>query len=211
MTTNDKQPHWEKVYTLKGEGEVSWFQETPAPSLELLERLGIRPAAAIIDVGGGTSRFVDCLLARGFENITVLDLSEAALAVARARLGNAGETVKWIVADATKWHPRQAYDLWHDRAAFHFLTHEQDQQAYIQRLKHSLRRGGHAIIGTFAVDGPETCSGLPVVRHSATSLSTLLGDDFVLVDSRHHEHVTPWKSVQRFQFGTFRYRINREL
>ena len=148
----------------------------------------------MIDVGGGASRFVDCLLARGFENITVLDLSEAALAAARMRLGQTGQKVKWIVADATKWDPPEAYDFWHDRAAFHFLTHEQDQQAYIQRLKQSLRRAG-TLIGSFALDGPEHGSGLPVARHSAASLSSLLGEDFVLTDSRRHEHVTPWKSV----------------
>ena len=205
MTADDKQTHWENVYTIKAEGEVSWFQETPSPSLELLERIGVTPAAAIIDVGGGASRFVDGLLAQGFETITVLDLSAAALAAARIRLGKTGATVKWIVADATKWHPLEAYDIWHDRAAFHFLTHQRDQQAYTQRLKQSLRRGGHVIIGTFAPDGPETCSGLPIARHSAESLSALLGDDVVLVDSRRHEHTTPWKSVQKFQFSTFRH------
>ncbi|WP_325399140.1 class I SAM-dependent methyltransferase [Acidocella sp.] len=205
QVTPSKQTHWENVYTAKGEDEVSWFQETPAPSLELLERVGVKPAAALIDVGGGASRLVDCLLARGFGNITVLDLSAAALAAARMRLGRTGDKVKWIVADAAEWRSDETYDLWHDRAAFHFLTQAQDQQAYIRRLKQSLRRGGHVIIGTFAPDGPATCSGLPVARHNAESLSTLLGDDFVLADTRRHEHTTPWKSVQKFQFSTFHY------
>jgi hypothetical protein len=120
------------------------------------------------------------------------------------RLGDTGDKVKWTVADATEWNPPEAYDVWHDRAAFHFLTHERDQKAYIQRLKTSLRRGGHVIIGTFALDGPEKCSGLTVARHSAGSLSILLGDDFVLVDSRRHEHATPWQVIQKFQFSTFR-------
>lgn len=202
--TNDRKSHWENVYTTKGETEVSWFQATPAPSLELLELVGAKPAAAIIDVGGGASRFVDSLLTQGFENLTVLDLSATALAAARIRLGDTGGKVKWIVADATEWHSPETYDVWHDRAAFHFLTREGDQKAYIQRLKKSLRRGGHTIIGTFALDGPEKCSGLPVARHSSGSLSTLLGDDFILIDSRCHEHTTPWQVVQKFQFSTFR-------
>jgi len=204
MTTTDRKAHWENVYTTKGEAEVSWFQETPVPSLELLELVGAQPSSAIIDIGGGASRLVDCLLAQGFENITVLDLSATALASARARLGDKGGKVKWIAADATEWQPPENYDVWHDRAAFHFLTCEEEQNAYIQRLKQALRRGGHAIIGTFAPDGPEKCSGLPVARHNAESLSAILGADFVLVDSRRHEHATPWQAVQKFQFSTFR-------
>jgi SAM-dependent methyltransferase len=204
MTTTDRKAHWENIYTTKGEAEVSWFQESPVPSLELLELVGARPSSAIIDIGGGASRLVDCLLARGFENITVLDLSATALASARARLADRGGKVKWIAADATQWRPPENYDVWHDRAAFHFLTREEEQNAYIQRLRQALRRGGHVIIGTFAPDGPEKCSGLPVARHNAESLSAILGAGFVLVDSRRHEHATPWQAVQKFQFSTFR-------
>jgi SAM-dependent methyltransferase len=204
MTTTDRKAHWENVYAAKGEAEVSWFQATPVPSLELLELVGAQPSSAIIDIGGGASRLVDCLLARGFENVTVLDLSATALASARARLGDKGDKVKWITADATQWRPPENYDVWHDRATFHFLTREEEQSAYIQRLRQALRRGGHAIIGTFAPDGPEKCSGLPVARHDAESLSAILGADFVLVDSRRHEHATPWQAVQKFQFSTFR-------
>jgi trans-aconitate methyltransferase len=183
---------------------VSWFQESPVPSLELLELVGARPSSAIIDIGGGASRLVNCLLARGFENITVLDLSATALASARARLASKGGKVKWIAADATQWRPLENYDVWHDRAAFQFLTREEEQNAYFQRLRQALRRGGHVIIGTFAPDGPEKCSGLPVARHNAESLSAILGAGFVLVDSRRHEHATPWQAVQKFQFSTFR-------
>ncbi|MGC1859696.1 MAG: class I SAM-dependent methyltransferase [Methylocystis sp.] len=204
MTTTDRKAHWENIYTTKGEAEVSWFQESPVPSLELLELVGAQPSSAIIDIGGGASRLVDCLLARGFENITVLDLSATALASARARLADRGGKVKWIAADATQWRPPENYDVWHDRAAFHFLTREEEQNAYIQRLRQALRRGGHVIIGTFAPDGPEKCSGLPVARHNAESLSAILGAGFVLVDSRRHEHATPWQAVQKFQFSTFR-------
>ena len=204
MTTSDLQAHWENIYTTKGEAELSWFQETPAPSLELLELVGAQPSSAIIDIGGGASRLVDSLLAQGFENITVLDLSAAALTSARARLGANGDKVKWIEAEITEWQPLESYDVWHDRAAFHFLTSDYEQSAYVQRLKQALRRGGHVIIGTFAPDGPEKCSGLPVARHNAGSLSAILGADFILVDSRRHEHATPWHALQKYQFSTFR-------
>jgi SAM-dependent methyltransferase len=202
--TSERQAHWENVYSTKGETEVSWFQETPAVSLELLALVGAKLADAIIDVGGGASRLVDSLLSGGFEHVTVLDLSAAALETARQRLGSQGSEVTWIAADATTWDPqRNAYKVWHDRAAFHFLTNEQEQNAYLARLKAGLMIGGHAIIGTFALDGPEKCSGLPVARHSSDSLSPLLGPAFALVDSRRHEHATPWGSTQKFQFSTF--------
>jgi SAM-dependent methyltransferase len=204
MTTTDRQAHWENIYATKRESEVSWFEETPAQSLELLELVGAQPASTIIDIGGGASRLVDNLLAKGFQNVTVLDLSSAALDAARARLGGKADAVKWIVADATAWRPTETYDIWHDRAAFHFLTSTKEQRAYVQRLKQALKPGGHLIIGTFALDGPERCSGLPVARHSAESLSALLGADFALVDSRRHQHETPWHAVQKFQFSAFR-------
>jgi SAM-dependent methyltransferase len=211
MTPTDRQAHWENIYTTKGEAEVSWFEETSTESLRLLQLVGAQPSSAIIDVGGGTSRLVDNLLAKGFENLTVLDLSAAALTSACARLGAKSEAVKWIVADATEWLPTDTYDVWHDRAAFHFLTSEREQRAYIKRLKQALKRGGHLIVGTFALDGPEKCSGLPVARHSAESLSALLAPDFDLIDSRRHEHITPWQAVQKFQFSTFRYNLRNTI
>lgn len=204
MTNACRQAHWENIYANKRESEVSWFEEVPTESLQLLQLVGAQPASAIIDIGGGASRLVDNLLAKRFENVTVLDISAAALNSARARLGDKADAAKWIVADATEWRPAETYDIWHDRAAFHFLTSEKEQRAYIQRLKQALKRGGHAIIGTFAPDGPEKCSGLPVARHSAESLSALLGADFALVDSRRHEHATPWHATQKFQFSAFK-------
>ena len=201
--TTEQQAHWENVYSTKGEAEVSWFQEVPEPSLDLLALVGATGDSAIIDIGGGASRLVDALLAEGFKDISVLDLSAEALNVAHARLGDTGNRVKWIVADATEWEPQQQYDVWHDRAAFHFLNGEQQQRAYIARMKRSLRIGGHVIMGTFALDGPEKCSGLPVTRHNAESLSMLLGEGFSLIDSSRHEHTTPWEAVQKFQFSTF--------
>lgn len=201
-----RQAHWNDVYGRTAETEVSWFQETPAPSLALLELIGARPTDAIIDVGGGASRLVDHLLDHGFGKIAVLDLSEAALTAARNRLGDRGGSVRWIVADVTTWQPAEPYDVWHDRAALHFLTDPADQAAYAARLRTALRIGGHAIIGTFAPDGPERCSGLSVVRHDANSLSALLGPGFALIDARRHEHATPRGGVQKFQFSTFRRR-----
>jgi trans-aconitate methyltransferase len=202
--TTAPQSHWNAVYNTKSEAEVSWFQETPSPSLDLLALAGAHPNSAIIDVGGGASRLVDALVAKGFSDVSVLDLSREALNVASARLGDAGQGAKWIVADATEWTPPQSYDIWHDRAAFHFLNEVLQQRAYVARVMRSLRVGGHIIIGTFAPDGPERCSGLPVTRHSSESLQHVLGPGFVLVDNRLHEHVTPWDSKQSFQFSTFR-------
>jgi 2-polyprenyl-3-methyl-5-hydroxy-6-metoxy-1,4-benzoquinol methylase len=204
MNSASRSAHWETVYTTKGENEVSWFQENPAPSLDLIAMARLNPDAAIIDIGGGASRLVDGLLAQGFQNVTVLDLSEAALSVAKARLGDQAKHVQWVVADVTTWEPPQTYDLWHDRAAFHFLTDGFARSAYADRLKKALNRPGHVIIGTFAPDGPERCSGLPVARHDAASLAATLGAEFKLLDTRRHEHVTPWGSTQRFQFSTFR-------
>jgi len=202
--TDDRKLHWENVYSTKGETDVSWFQESPAPSLELIHLVKAKQSDAIVDVGGGASRLVDSLLAEGFSDLTALDLSAAALDTARKRLGAKGEEVKWIVGDATLWEPPQTYDVWHDRAAFHFLTDATQQAAYMERLKRALKTEGHLIMGTFALDGPEKCSGLPVARHSSDSLAELLGPGFELVDSRRHNHSTPWGSVQRFQFSTFK-------
>src|SRR6266478_1511051 len=205
MSDLSRQHHWEKVYTTKGESEVSWFQETPALSLELIELVGAMQNSAIIDIGGGASRLVDNLVSRGFEDVTVLDLSAAALASARSRIGDIANRVTWITADVTIWEPSRTYDVWHDRAAFHFLTERNDQAAYVARLRRALRVGGHAIIGTFALDGPERCSGLMVSRYDAKTLAATLGEGFELIDTLRHEHTTPWGVTQRFQFSTFRH------
>ena len=204
MEDASRQAHWENVYTTKGENEVSWFQQSPAPSLELIVQAGAARRSAIIDIGGGASRLVDHLVEQGFEDVTVLDLSGAALAAARSRLGVRAERVSWIVADATTFEPVKAYDIWHDRAAFHFLTDVSDRAAYIDRLGRALKIGGHAIIATFALDGPEKCSGLPVARYDSASLEQTLGTMFKLVHTQRHEHATPWDSRQIFQFSIFR-------
>jgi len=199
----DRQAHWQQVYETKATDAVSWYQPVPQPSADLLQLAGAAPESGIIDIGGGASTLVDWLLDNGFRDVTVLDLSDAALAAARARLGDAASGVSWIAADVTRWRPARLYDVWHDRAAFHFLTDPVDRAAYLDRLRIALRAGGHAIIGTFAPDGPEKCSGLPVERYDAKRLAATLGGGFRLVDSCRHDHVTPWGSVQRFHFGTF--------
>jgi SAM-dependent methyltransferase len=205
MENDGRQAHWEKVYTSKSENEVSWFQESPAPSLALIAQVGAAPSAAIIDIGGGASRLVDELLDRRFHDVTVLDLSAAALEAAKARLGERANQAHWLVADATTWDPSRMYDVWHDRAAFHFLTEERDRAAYIATLKQSLKIGGHAIIATFALDGPEKCSGLPVMRYDAARLGQTLGPGFKLLQSHGNDHATPWGSHQQFQFSVFQH------
>ena len=204
MCNIERHAHWENVYQTKGERDLSWFQESPSISLDLIRSTGMKPGAAIIDIGGGASRLVDALLDEGFEAITVLDLSEKALATSKARLGARSAKVKWVAADVTTWEPSQTYDVWHDRAAFHFLTDPKDRAAYATQLLRAVRPGGHVIIGTFAPAGPERCSGLPVVRHDANSLSVILGPSFDLLESRNHAHQTPTGTIQRFQFSRFR-------
>jgi SAM-dependent methyltransferase len=204
MNDASRQAHWQNVYRSKAENEVSWFQAIPAPSLELIDFCRTAGDAAIVDIGGGASRLVDELLARGFSNLTVLDLSEAALAAVKARLGDKAAAVQWIVADITEWAPTRLFDIWHDRAAFHFLTDPGDRAAYIACLDKAIKPGGSVIIGTFAPDGPEKCSGLPVHRYDDAGLAEVLGSGFELLQTRRHEHATPWGAIQRFQFSLFR-------
>jgi SAM-dependent methyltransferase len=200
---NDRRVHWDHVYGTKPLDEVSWYQAHPRRSLELIERTGKGPAASVIDIGAGASGLVDALLAAGFADLAVLDISAEALARTQARLGDSAEKVSWICADITSWRPSRTFDIWHDRAVFHFLASEEDRAGYRAALGASLGAGGQAIIGTFASDGPERCSGLPVVRYEPESLAAELGDGFQLVESLHEEHLTPSRKVQRFQFSRF--------
>ena len=207
MSDFGRQAHWDDVYTTKDEKAVSWFQERPDISVDLIQATGVDANASIIDVGGGASRLVDVLIGQGFKAVTVLDLSEKALATSKARLDAKGAHVQWLVADITTWEPSQTYDVWHDRAVLHFLTDPKDRAAYAERVLRAVRPGGHVIIGTFALDGPERCSGLPVIRHDAASLGKILGPLFELVESKQHDHHTPAGAIQRFQFSRFR-RLN---
>jgi 2-polyprenyl-3-methyl-5-hydroxy-6-metoxy-1,4-benzoquinol methylase len=204
VDTLQRQDHWQTVFRSKGERDVSWFQERPDISLEMIAATGVGRDAAIVDIGGGASRLVDALVAEGFSHVSVLDISETALATVRARLGGPAANVQWIVADVTRWQPAQRYDVWHDRAAFHFLTAAEDRAAYAECVRQAVRPGGHVIIATFALDGPERCSGLPVMRHDAASIGAVLGPAFAPIDSRPHDHRTPGGAVQRFQFSRFR-------
>jgi len=204
MNASDRQSHWQTVYLTKHEQQVSWSQADPQPSLRLIESVAAGRDAAIVDVGGGASRLVDALLASGFHDVTVLDLSDAALANARQRVGAAGDAVRWIAGDVTTWQLQRAFGVWHDRAAFHFLVEEGDRTAYLDRLHRGVRAGGHAVIGTFALDGPEQCSGLPVQRYDPATLSRTIGPGFELIAGDAHRHATPWGAPQSFQFSVLR-------
>jgi ubiquinone/menaquinone biosynthesis C-methylase UbiE len=191
--------HWEKVYQTKQPDAVSWFQEHATRSLELIRSVGTSSDANIIDVGGGASTLVDDLLGSGFKNVSVLDLSASALEVARQRLGATGDGVTWIAGDiCTVSLPDQAYDIWHDRAVFHFLINPVYRAAYVQQVMRSVKPGGHVIVATFAPDGPEQCSGLPVARYAPGELHQEFGPAFELLEHMSEEHKTPWGSVQHF-------------
>ncbi|MGN7736019.1 class I SAM-dependent methyltransferase [Ensifer sp. 22564] len=201
MQDETRRAHWDKAYQSKGEAGVSWFEDAPAVSLDLIRRHVTIATASLIDVGGGASRLVDALLDEGMKSVTVLDLSPAALDAARARLGLRADAAHWVAADVTAWRPDRTYDIWHDRAAFHFLTDPDDRAAYIERLTAAVAPGGYAVIATFAPDGPERCSGLPVVRYDPAALAEVIGPSFRLVEHVKHQHTTPWNSTQAFQFS----------
>jgi ubiquinone/menaquinone biosynthesis C-methylase UbiE len=193
--------HWDRVYETKGSSTVSWYQPHLERSLELIGRAGLRPDARIIDIGGGASTLVDDLLDRGFGNITVVDLSERALALSRERLGAKGEGVTWLAGDITQVElPCEAYDLWHDRAVFHFLGDEASRAAYVTRVCASVKRGGHVVLATFGPKGPEQCSGLPVTRYSPAALHAAFGAPFELEAHFEEQHQTPWGALQEFVY-----------
>ena len=199
--SRDSQSHWDTVYRTKAPEAVSWYRAHLERSLDLIGRVAPDLAASIIDVGGGESTLVDDLLARGYRNITVLDLSSTAVEVARKRLGNLAQQVTWSVADITRVAlPDRHYDVWHDRAVFHFLTEEGERQAYVRRVMQSVKRGGHVIVATFGPEGPEKCSGLDVVRYDADSLHGEFGGQFRLVESATELHQTPFGTTQQFLY-----------
>ncbi|PTQ76796.1 methyltransferase family protein [Nitrosomonas oligotropha] len=197
----DNKRHWEQVYTTKASDSVSWFQEHADQSLRLIHNTRLGKDAAIIDVGGGASRLVDDLVAEGYTDLTVFDLSSTALAVARQRLGKHADIVHWIEGDITRTKfPMNRFDIWHDRAVFHFLTDPADRHAYVERVLSSVRPGGHVIVATFAEDGPEKCSGLPVMRYQPEALHAIFGDTFQLVEHEKEAHHTPFGTVQQFVY-----------
>ena len=195
------QNHWERIYGTKAPEAVSWYRPHLEISLKLIERSAPDFSASIIDVGGGESSLVDDLLARGYKNVTVLDVSQTAIVVSKKRLGTASARVTWLVADISKAElaPR-AYDVWHDRAVFHFLTAVDERVAYVRQVAHAVKPGGHVIVSTFGPEGPTKCSGLDVVRYDAESLHNEFGVHFNLLDHSEELHRTPSGTVQQFLY-----------
>jgi len=197
----NSQTHWERIYAEKASDAVSWYRPHLETSLALIEQISPDRSASIIDVGGGESTLVDDLLARGYENITILDISQTAIDANRKRLGIESERVKWLTADICKIElDPSAYDVWHDRAVFHFLTAARDRTAYVGQVARAVKRGGHVIVSTFGPEGPMKCSGLDVVRYDAQSLHKEFGINFRLVESSKELHQTPFGTVQQFLY-----------
>ncbi len=201
MTNEDRKAHWERVYESRRPDQLSWYQPAPTLSLELIRATGAPRTSPILDVGGGASTLVDHLVAEGYSDVSVLDISSAALNQARARLGNAATKVKWIEADILDFKPERPVRVWHDRAVFHFLTDAKDRSRYLETLRSSLNRGGHLILATFGPEGPARCSGLPVQRYGESELSALLGSDLCLKRKQMEKHKTPSGGNQEFFHG----------
>ena len=200
----DLKSHWEKVYKIKKPTEVSWFQPHLAQSLEMILRMGLDCSAEVIDVGGGASTLVDDLLSRGYKHMTVLDISQEALNASKHRLGVQMKNVTWIEGDITKLDlPQNHYDLWHDRAVFHFLTRADDRYRYVDMLNKTLKTGGHVIMATFGPQGPTHCGGLDVARYSPEGLLAELGQNFRLVESLEEDHKTSGGTLQKFNYCHF--------
>ncbi|MCC5812451.1 MAG: class I SAM-dependent methyltransferase [Ectothiorhodospiraceae bacterium] len=200
----ERKSHWEEVYRSKDPEEVSWYQPHSERSLELIRKVVPDREVAILDVGGGASTLVDDLLSAGYQNVAVLDLSGAALEKAQERLGSAARGVRWLEADVLEVGlPEGSLDVWHDRAVFHFLTSGQDQQRYVEQVRHALKPHGHVVISTFAEDGPSRCSGLEVQRYSPESLQAVFGAGFQLVLSSRELHITPAGREQAFTYCVF--------
>ena len=198
--------HWERKYAAGPEGSLSWYQRHASRSLAYITAAA-GWASPIIDIGGGASTLVDDLLERGYANVSVLDIADAGLAKARDRLGAQASRVSWIVADVRGWTPPRSYDVWHDRAVFHFLTEAEDRDAYVGALKAGTKPGASVIMATFAPDGPQQCSNLPVRRYSSEALAEVLGSSFTLTDQSSESHTTPAGAEQRFAYSVFRRNI----
>lgn len=195
--------HWNHVYQTNASDDVSWFQIRPATSLKFIEACGVGKSDGIIDVGGGASVLVDFLLDAGYTQLAVLDISAAALDHAKGRLGARADAVDWFAADVTAFVPTRQFGLWHDRAVFHFLTDKADRLQYMETMKRTLTPEGHAVIATFAITGPEKCSGLAVTRYDGPAICAELGAEFQLLEQVNETHVTPWKTEQRFSYFRF--------
>ena len=198
-----RKEHWERIYKKKSPVEVSWYQEEPTISLSLVIKLLLGRDESIIDIGGGASTLVDCLLEEGFKNITILDLSSNALSRAKQRLGDKAALVNWKVEDITMYVPNHDYSLWHDRAVFHFLTEKNDREKYKRVLEESVREGGYVIIAAFAIGGPTKCSGLDIVQYDAEKLQKEIGTSFNLFEEKSEVHITPAGKEQLFGYYVF--------
>jgi SAM-dependent methyltransferase len=194
--------HWETIYASRAPDQVSWFQRSPEVSLSLVREAEIGTESPILDIGAGASTLVDELLGAGYGDVTLLDLSDAALQRVRGRLGSTPK-VRYVAGDVTQWEPPRSYALWHDRAVFHFLVGDAERAAYRRTLAKALVPGGKAIVATFALDGPERCSGLPVRRYSAAMLAAELSEVLTPIDARHEIHLTPSGAKQSFVYGLF--------
>ena len=199
----ERKSHWEHVYERKLPTQVSWYQPRLAVSLELLARAGLHAQTRLIDVGGGASTLVDDLLEKGIRHLTVLDISGRALAASKARLGDRAREVDWIEADITRVSLPRKYDIWHDRAVFHFLTDAADRRQYLKTMRGALKPDGQVIMATFSLQGPPRCSGLDVVRYSPATLQAELGEDFRLAETLEEQHHTPFNAVQHFVYCRF--------
>lgn len=199
----DRHQHWNTVYGTKGETDMSWFETLPALSVQMMEAAGLTSETCVLDVGGGDSRLVDQLVGRGLDCLAVLDISGAALHRAQARIGPLASALTWLEVDVTDDWDLKPMDIWHDRAVFHFLITADDRARYRTHLLRTLKPHGTAILATFAPDGPEMCSGLPVARYSSDALAGELGDNFTLVEAVPHLHRTPWGATQSFQYSRF--------
>ncbi|HRK58501.1 MAG TPA: class I SAM-dependent methyltransferase [Candidatus Kapabacteria bacterium] len=204
MENFDRKSHWENIYRTKQLDEVSWYQPTPETSLHFLEYFSVPLHAKIIDIGGGDSFFVDYLLDKGYQNITVLDISQAAIERAQQRLGEKAIKVQWIVKDITQFEPMQEYDFWHDRAAFHFLNNDRDIAAYLSIAQQCLSLDGIMVIGTFSDQGPKKCSGIEITQYSESSMTEKLSDHFQKIHCLTVDHTTPFETIQNFIFCSFR-------
>ena len=196
--------HWENIYTLKSSGDLSWTQETPSTSLKFLNGFNVPKDVPIIDIGGGESKLVDYLLAYGYTDITVLDISATALDRAKSRLGHNAAKIQWIVSDITEFSPTRKYTIWHDRATFHFLTEGSQVEKYVTIASSNLTTDGFMTIGTFSENGPDKCSGLPIKKYSEDVLSSVLQSAFNKLNCVTEDHITPFNTLQNFLFCSFR-------
>ena len=199
---SDRKNHWESVYETKDAHQVSWTQETPKTSLDFIRSLGIEKDASIIDVGGGDSKLVDYLVEAGYKNITVLDISAKALEKAKKRLGKKAASINWVVSDITQFEPKSPYDVWHDRATFHFLTEQGQINNYIETVRKFVV--GHLIIGTFSDNGPNKCSGLDIRQYTEKTLMSQLESDFDKIKCIREDHITPFDTKQNFLYCSFK-------